>query len=134
MIVFNTITNQFQITSIFKKALHIVWCISFGISYFWKTSDDELFHRPLRAVEHSPLSTDRFCTVGSWTRRPEALKTQSPNETIELERSTKKGLPGGSAGKESACNTGDPGSIPGLGRSTGGGIGYPLQLNLCQFC
>ena len=36
-------------------------------------------------------------------------------------------LPGISAGKESACNTGDPSLIPGLGRSTGEGIGYPLQ-------
>ena len=34
-----------------------------------------------------------------------------------------------SPGKESACNTGDPGSIPGLGRSTGEGIGYPLQYS-----
>ena len=32
-----------------------------------------------------------------------------------------------SAGKESACNAGDPSSIPGLGRSAGEGIGYPLQ-------
>ena len=31
--------------------------------------------------------------------------------------------------KESACNAGDPGSIPGLGRSTGEGIGYPLQYS-----
>ena len=37
------------------------------------------------------------------------------------------GFPGGSDGKESACNAGDPGSIPGLGRSPGGGHGYPLQ-------
>ena len=37
------------------------------------------------------------------------------------------GFPGSSAGKESACNAGDPGSIPGLGRSPGEGIGYPLQ-------
>ena len=37
------------------------------------------------------------------------------------------GFPGGSAGKESACNTGDLGSIPGLGRSSGEGKGYPLQ-------
>ena len=29
--------------------------------------------------------------------------------------------------EESACNAGDPGSIPGLGRSAGEGIGYPLQ-------
>ena len=32
-----------------------------------------------------------------------------------------------SVGKESACNAGDPGSIPGLGRSPEEGIGYPLQ-------
>ena len=32
-----------------------------------------------------------------------------------------------SAGKESACNAGDPGSTPGSGRSPGEGIGYPLQ-------
>ena len=37
--------------------------------------------------------------------------------------------PESSAGKESACNAGDPGSIPGLGRSTGEGIGYPLQYS-----
>ena len=34
-----------------------------------------------------------------------------------------------SVGKESACNVGDPGSIPGLGRSTGEGIGYPFQYS-----
>ena len=38
-------------------------------------------------------------------------------------------FPGSSAGKESACNAGDPGSIPGLGRSPGEGIGYPLQYS-----
>ena len=32
-----------------------------------------------------------------------------------------------SVGKESTCNAGDPSLIPGLGRSTGKGIGYPLQ-------
>ena len=35
--------------------------------------------------------------------------------------------PGGSDGKASACNAGDPGSIPGLGRSAGEGNGNPLQ-------
>ena len=38
----------------------------------------------------------------------------------------KLGFPGGSAGKESAGNAGDLGSIPGLGRSPGEGNGYPL--------
>ena len=37
------------------------------------------------------------------------------------------GFPGSSAGKESACNAGDPGSIPGSGRSFVEGIGYPIQ-------
>ena len=35
----------------------------------------------------------------------------------------------GSAGKESACNAADLGSIPGLGRSPGEGKGYPLQYS-----
>ena len=37
------------------------------------------------------------------------------------------GFPSGSAGRESACNVGDLGSIPELGRSPGEGKGYPLQ-------
>ena len=39
------------------------------------------------------------------------------------------GFLGSSAGKESVCNAGDPGSIPGLVRSAGEGIGYPLQYS-----
>ena len=39
------------------------------------------------------------------------------------------GFPGSSAGKESACNSRDPSSIPGSGRSPGEGIGYPLQYS-----
>ena len=39
---------------------------------------------------------------------------------------------GGSDGKESACNAGDPGLIPGLGRSPGEGNSYPLQYSCLQ--
>ena len=39
------------------------------------------------------------------------------------------GFPGGSDGKESACNAGDPGSIPGFGRSPGEGNGHPVQYS-----
>ena len=39
------------------------------------------------------------------------------------------GFPCGSAGKESTCNVGNLGSIPGLGRSPGVGNGYPLQYS-----
>ena len=41
----------------------------------------------------------------------------------------KQGFPHSSVGKESSCNAGDPGSILGLGRSSGEGIGYPLQCS-----
>ena len=41
-------------------------------------------------------------------------------------------FPVSSVGKESACNTGDPGSIPGLGRSTGERIGYLPQYSLAS--
>ena len=42
------------------------------------------------------------------------------------------GFPGGSDGKESACDAGDPGSIPGSGRSPGEGNGSPLQYSYLQ--
>ena len=42
------------------------------------------------------------------------------------------GLPCGSDGKGSACNAGDLGSIPGLGRSPGEGNGYPLQFSCLE--
>ena len=40
-----------------------------------------------------------------------------------------EGFPGGSDGKESACNVGDLGLIPRLGRHPGGGYGNPLQYS-----
>ena len=43
-----------------------------------------------------------------------------------------KGFPGGSDGKESDCNVGDQGSIPGSGRSPGEGNGYPLQYSCLE--
>ena len=42
------------------------------------------------------------------------------------------GFPGGSDGQESACNVGDPGSMPGLGRSPGEGHGNPLQYSCLE--
>ena len=42
------------------------------------------------------------------------------------------GFPGSSDGKESACDIGKPGSIPGSGRSPGVGNGYPLQYSCLE--
>ena len=56
----------------------------------------------------------------------ENLPSTNPRLVLMLKKQV---FPGGSAGKESARNTGDLGSIPGLGRSHGGGKGYPLQYS-----
>ena len=45
---------------------------------------------------------------------------------------THLGFPGGSDGEESTCNVGDLDSIPELGRSPGGGHGYPLQYSFLE--
>ena len=50
-------------------------------------------------------------------------------KTLQVSR----GFPGGSDGKESAGNAGDPGSIPGWGRSPGGGHGNPLQYSCLEY-
>ena len=42
------------------------------------------------------------------------------------------GFPGGSTGKECACNAGDPSLIPGSGRSSGGGNSYPLHYSCLE--
>ena len=49
--------------------------------------------------------------------------------TSERLSHTSWGFPQNSVGKEFACNAGDPGSIPGLGRSPGEGIAYPFQYS-----
>ena len=51
---------------------------------------------------------------------------------LMVKTSAEKGFPGGSNGKESACNAGDPGLISGLGRSYGEGKGYPLQYSCVE--
>ena len=61
-----------------------------------------------------------FCHLSPWP---------NPVERSSLYLS---GFPGGSDGKESACNAGDLGSIPGLGRSLGGGQANPLQYSILE--
>ena len=54
-------------------------------------------------------------------------KCVPPYFGVELPTPVFVGFPHSSVGKESTCNAGDPGSIPGLGRPPGEGKGYPLQ-------
>ena len=54
---------------------------------------------------------------------------QPRKEKVKLPYMQMTGFPSSSAGKESTCNAEDPSLIPGLGRSPGEGIGYPLQYS-----
>ena len=54
------------------------------------------------------------------------------NMNIKDSWNGRESFPGGSDGKESACNAGDLSSIPGLGRSPGGGRGNPLQYSCLE--
>ena len=57
-------------------------------------------------------------------------KQKEPNTWINSDQMlTTQGFPCSSAGKESACNAGDPGLIPGSGRSPGEGLDDPLQYS-----
>ena len=61
----------------------------------------------------------------SWVRKIPWRRDKLPTQVI-------LGFPGGSDGKESTCNAGDPGFIPGLVRSPGGGHGNPLQYSCLE--
>ena len=88
------------------------------------------------------LSTSlSFCdsvSMASWLSWP-TLYSWARNQFLHLDVSIEmlnlpstEGFPGSSDGKESACNAGDQGSIPGLGRSPGEGSGNPLQYSCLE--
>ena len=60
------------------------------------------------------------CLIQSWPH-------MTPAMDMGPYQGNMRGFPGSSVGKESACSSGDPGSIPGLGRSPGEGNDNPLQ-------
>ena len=61
------------------------------------------------------------------------VKTDAKSKTLTSSKGTEQlGFPDSSVGKESTCNAGDSGSIPGSGRSPGEGKGYPLQCSCIE--
>ena len=68
-------------------------------------------------------------TLPSWKT---AANLSSMHLRQTLKKKKKKGLPCSSNGKESACNAGDQGSIPGSGRSSEERNGYPLQYSCLE--
>ena len=65
----------------------------------------------------------------SWA--PKSLQIMSATMTLK-DTCSLESFPGGSDGKVSGCNSGDRGSIPGLGRSPGEGNGNPLQYSCLE--
>ena len=91
---------------------------------------DEIFKTSLTTVEIRPGSEEdvicllfRIVPCTSEMLNEPVLSWYLPNLWGYM------GFPCGSAGKESACNAGDLGSIPGLGKSPGEGKGYPVQYS-----
>ena len=70
----------------------------------------------------------RLCILGRGNKR-RYWTCLSGHAMLVCPTADERGFPGSSAGKESACNAGNPCSIPGSGRSPGEGIGYPLQYS-----
>ena len=62
-------------------------------------------------------------------RKKQEVKLKEFTDLCNLGNTLAKTTAISSAGKESTCNVGDPRSIPGMGRSPGEGIGYPLQYS-----
>ena len=88
----------------------------------------------MEILSHFPTSV--VAQIKYWTAKetPDPIFLFVPNQLflILLPLSDKRGFPGGSDGKESVYNAGDPGSIPGLGRSPGEGNGNPRQYSCLE--
>ena len=76
-------------------------------------------------VCHSLLWWSTFCQYIEAEVQSSVFASLMPSNLFE-------GFPDSSVGKESACNAGDPGSIPGSERSAGEWIGYPLHYSLAS--
>ena len=70
------------------------------------------------------------CDQGNWGHG--VFHFISINFSVKVYYRVRLGAPGGSDGKESACNAGDLGSIPGSGKSLGEGNGNPLQCSYLE--
>ena len=79
----------------------------------------------------SGMRSRSACWVKDWFRLREETMISFQIGKSMLINALKNflGFPNSSVGRESACNAGDPDPIPGSGRSTGEGIGYPLQYS-----
>ena len=101
----------------------------------------ERFSATLSTPTQSGLPSSRASLVAQLVKSPPTIQKTAFNSWVgtipwRKDRLSTPGLldlPGGSNGKESACNVGDLGLIPGSGRSPGGGHGNPLQYSRLEY-
>ena len=82
-----------------------------------------------RLFKWTTLSPNPGISNGEWKGHRIWDQTKIWNQIYNSISSWEGVFPDSSVGKESTCHAGNPGSIPGLGRSAGEGIGYPLQYS-----
>ena len=104
---------RFPIVSFTNQAVKnwITFCVLFFLSLVAQLVKN------LPAMQETPLYF--------WVRKIPWRRDRLPTPVL-------LGFPGGSDDKESACNMGDLGSVPGLGRSPGGGHGNPIQYSCLE--
>jgi len=107
-----------------------------GLHFFLESVRKNLFFclSQLLGAAHIPLHIPLHCRIYLQCRRPWFdfwVENQRKNHwrRDRLPPPVFLGFPCGSEGKESSCNVGDLGLIPGLGRFPGEGKGYPLQYS-----
>ena len=101
-------------------------------------------HTPGAVLNMGSVSKESACNAGDPSSIPGLGRSPGEEKGYPLQYSglensmdcivygISKSLPGGSVGKESACNAGDTGLIPGLERSPGGGHGNPPQYSCLE--
>ena len=98
----------------------IYLCVHVFLSFFSSSNPSYFF----------PYVPSLIFTNGPWCELVHLFNGFTfPLKSPKLDCSFLRGFLSSSVDKESACNAGDPGSIPGLGRSLGEGIDYPLQYS-----
>ena len=115
----------------FIQIMHFTCCLSSSLSWNFCHLREKI-RKIFTSTEVICNSLDRKKSWDFWIGHYLAISLfsgfQFPNCKWDLVLSL-LGFPDRSVGKESTCNAGDPGSIPGLGRSPGERNGYPLQYS-----
>ena len=107
------------------------WAAVHGVAKSWTRLSDFTFTFHFHALEkematHSSVLAWRIPGMG----KPGGLLSMGSHRVgYPLKQLSSSSSSSSSVDKESAYNAGDPGSIPGSGRSAGEGIGYPLQYS-----